>query len=210
MSVINKKIAFGVKYFNFPVNKSLPIEFVCGKLLTLSNEVISLKWTKSELLQALNNTIEFDERIEFNETDLVKVSHLRKLKDVKVIGDIHYDASSDLAIANIHVSGTMVVPCSISLEDVDVEFDTESTEIYSFSKNVEDIDVHETKKDIVELYPAIFQLIVMEIPYKVVKPGAKYPKGKGWEVVSEEELIESKKDRIDPRLAKLKEFKIED
>ena len=32
----------------------------------------------------------------------------------------------------------------------------------------------------------------------------------GWEVVSEEELIESKKDRIDPRLAKLKEFKIED
>ena len=29
-------------------------------------------------------------------------------------------------------------------------------------------------------------------------------------VLTEEELIESKKDRIDPRLAKLKEFKIED
>ena len=58
---------------------------------TLSNEVISLKWTKSELLQAENNTIEFDEMIEFNEADLKKVSHLRKLKDVEVSGDIHYD-----------------------------------------------------------------------------------------------------------------------
>ena len=169
-----------------------------------------MKWTKGELLQAVDNTIEFNERIEFNEADLVKVSHLRKLKDVQVSGDIHYDESSDLAIANIHVSGVMVVPCSISLEDVEVEFDTSSTEMYSFAKNVGELDVHETKKDIVELYPAIFQLIVMEIPYKVVKPGAKYPKGKGWEVVSEEEFRESKKDQIDPRLAKLKEFKIEE
>ena len=169
-----------------------------------------MKWTKGQLLQAVNHTIEFDERIEFNELDLVKVSHLRKLKDVHVTGDIHYDSTNDIAIANINVSGMMVVPCSISLEDVEVEFDTTSTEIYSFAKNVEDPDVHETKKDIVELYPAIFQLIVMEIPYKVVKPGATYPKGKGWEVVSEEELKESKKDQKDPRLAKLKEFKIEE
>ncbi|MGN1344629.1 MAG: YceD family protein [Traorella sp.] len=171
-----------------------------------------MKWTKGELLQAENCTIEFDERIEFNEADLGKVSHLRKLRDVRVNGDIHYDASSDMAIANLHVSGVMVVPCCISLEDVDVEFDTSSTEVYSFAKNIEDldIDVRETKKDIVELYPAIFQLIVMEIPFKVVKENAKYPKGKGWEVVSEEELRESKKDQIDPRLAKLKEFKIDE
>lgn len=188
----------------------MPIVGVCGKLLTLSNEVISLKWTKSELLQAENNTIEFDEMIEFNEADLKKVSHLRKLKDVEVSGDIHYDVSTELAIANIHVRGIMVVPCSISLEDVEVEFDTSSSEVYSFEKNPQDLDIHGTKKDIVELYPAIFQLIVMEIPYKVVKEGVEYPKGKGWEVVSEEEFNSSKKDEIDPRLAKLKDFKIEE
>lgn len=169
-----------------------------------------MKWTKSELLQAENNTIEFNEFIEFDEVTLSKVSHLRKLKDVNVSGDIHYDAKSDYAIANLHVTGTMVVPCSISLEDVDVDFDTSSCEIYSFEKNPENDEVHETKKDIVELYPAIFQLIVMEIPFKVVKEGVKYPKGKGWEVVSEEEYQASKKDEIDPRLAKLKEFKIEE
>lgn len=180
-----------------------------GKLLTLSNEVISLKWTKSELLQAENNTIEFNDFIEFDETALTKVSHLRKLANVNVSGDIHYDQESDLAIANLHITGTMTVPCSISLEDVDVDFDTSSCEVYSFGKT-EDEDVHETKKDIVELYPAIFQLIVMEIPYKVVKEGVTYPKGKGWEVVSEEDYQEVKKNEIDPRLAKLKEFKIEE
>lgn len=169
-----------------------------------------MKWTKSELLQAENNTIEFDEQIEFDDAALSKVSHLRKLKNVTVSGDLHYDGSSDLAIADLHVQGVMVVPCSISLEDVEVEFDTSSVEVYSFEKNPENEDVHETKKDIVELYPAIFQLIMMEIPYKVVKEGVTYPKGKGWEVVSEEEFNQSKKDEIDPRLAKLKEFKIEE
>ena len=169
-----------------------------------------MKWTKSELLQAENNTIEFDESIEFDEAFLSKVNHLRNLKDVNVSGDIHYESETNLAIANIHVQGVMIVPCSISNEDVEVPFDTSSCEVYSFEKNPSNVDVHETRKDIVELYPAIFQLIVMEIPYKVVKEGVKYPKGKGWEVVSEEEYQASKKDEIDPRLAKLKEFKIEE
>lgn len=70
--------------------------------------------------------------------------------------------------------------------------------------------MHEAKGDIVELYPVLFQLIMMEIPYKVVKEGlTDYPKGKGWEVVREEDLIASKEKAIDPRLAKLRDFKIE-
>lgn len=173
--------------------------------------MISLKWTKSELLQAKDQTIYFDEAIQFDPAVVAKVNHLRKLKDVTVSGDIHYDTNSDLAIANLDVSGTMVVPCSITLEDVEVDFDTESSEVYSFSKVNENEDIHEAKKDIVELYPVIFQLIVMEIPYKVVKEGlTDYPKGKGWEVVTEEEYTASKKKELDPRLAKLREFKIEE
>lgn len=163
------------------------------------------------MLQAENNTIVFDDQIEFEEAALTKVSHLRKLRNVTVSGDIHLDLSSDLAIANIIVEGTMVVPCAITCEDVDVDFSTSSTEVYAFDKSKAVDDIHETKKDIVELYPAIFQLIIMEIPYKVVKPGLKeYPKGKGWEVVREEDFKAEKKHEIDPRLAKLKEFKIEE
>lgn len=50
----------------------------------------------------------------------------------------------------------------------------------------------------------------MEVPHKVVKEGVEYPKGKGWEVVTEDDFNASKKNAIDPRLAKLKEFKIEE
>ncbi len=170
-----------------------------------------MKWTKSELLQAKDQTIYFDDEITFDEAALAKVSHLRKLQNVTVSGNIHYDGTSDLAIVNLKIEGVMVVPCAISLEDVEVEFHTESCEVYSFDKNNESEDVHETKKDIVELYPVIFQLILMEVPTKVVKEGlVEYPKGKGWEVVREDDLIAEKKDAIDPRLAKLKEFKIEE
>ena len=62
-----------------------------------------------------------------------------------------------------------------------------------------------------ELLPVVFQLILMEVPLKVVKEGIKeYPKGKDWEVVKEEDYQKEKRKEIDPRLAKLKEFKAEE
>ena len=48
----------------------------------------------------------------------------------------------------------------------------------------------------------------MEVPLKVVKPGnITYPKGDGWEVMKEEDYRKEEKPAMDPRLAKLKEFK---
>lgn len=177
---------------------------------TLSDEVIFLKWTKSELLQAKDCTIEFEETITFANEAIARIHHLRKLQNVTVSGNIHYDYSSDLAIANLDIDGSMVLPCSITLEDVDYPFHVNSTEVYAFHKVNEDDEMHEAKGDIVELYPVLFQLIMMEVPYKVVKEGlTDYPKGKGWEVVREEDLIASKEKVIDPRLAKLRDFKIE-
>ena len=170
-----------------------------------------MKWTKAELLQAKNCTICFDEQIEFDENAISKISHLRKLRDVTVSGDIHYDESSKLALANLEIDGIMSVPCSITLEDVEYPFSTTSEEVYTFDKGNDNPDVHETKGDIVELYPVIFQLIVAEVPLKVIKEGiTSYPKGNGWEVVREEDVLSAKKDTIDPRLAKLRDFKIEE
>ena len=114
------------------------------------------------------------------------------------------------AYADLSITGVMIVPCSITLDDVEVSFHSESEEVFSFVK-CEDADVHEAKGDVVELLPVIFQQILMEIPLKVVKPGIKeYPKGEGWKVIREEDLQEEKEKEIDPRLAKLREFKAED
>ena len=70
--------------------------------------------------------------------------------------------------------------------------------------------MHEAKGDIVELYPVLFQLIMMEIPYKVVERGAHWlSERKRVGSRQEEDLIASKEKAIDPRLAKLRDFKIE-
>ena len=169
-----------------------------------------MKWSRAQLLQAENCTIYFDETIDFGPEIFAKMNQIRGLQDVTVSGNVHYDTASERVFADLDIEGVMIVPCSITLEDVEYDFHTKSLEVFSFDK-VDDEDVHEVKGDVVELLPVIFQLILMEVPLKVVKKGLKqYPKGDGWEVVKEEDYELSKKDEIDPRLAKLKEFKLED
>ena len=169
-----------------------------------------MKIARADLLRAENNTISIDESIRFEPEAFARMHNIRSVPDVHVSGEIHYDVASERAYADLSITGVMIVPCSITLDDVEVSFHSESEEVFSFVK-CEDADVHEAKGDVVELLPVIFQQILMEIPLKVVKPGIKeYPKGEGWKVIREEDLQEEKEKEIDPRLAKLREFKAED
>lgn len=177
---------------------------------TLGNEVISLKWSKTELLQNLDRELRFDEAITFEQDVFSKINHLRGLRDVILSGTIRYDSNTSLVYADIQVEGIMIVPCAITNEDIEHPFSTESLEVFSFHKIEKDEDIHEVKGDVVELLPVIFQLIILEVPFKLVKDGiVDYPKGDGWEVVKEEDY-RKEKSAIDPRLAKLKDFKIEE
>lgn len=170
-----------------------------------------MKWSKSDILTSRGCTVDFDEEIRFNSEEIKKFNHLRGLDDVSVSGTIKYESTSDLATADIHVSGKMTLGCAITNEDVDYPFTTEGSETFAFHKIDRDSDIIEAKGDVIELMPSVFQLILMEIPLRVVKPGLKeYPKGDGWEVISEKDLIERKKKAVDPRMAKLADFKFED
>ena len=174
-------------------------------------EVILLKWSKNELLNSPNETIQFDEEITFEKEIFSKMNQLRELREIEVSGQIQYDAHSDLATCNFEVEGVMIVPCSITNEDVEYPFCSDGSQTFAFHKVSKDEDIIETKGDIIELMPTIFQTIILEVPLKVVKEGLKeYPKGEGWEVIREEDYVKSKSDEIDPRLAKLKEFKVEE
>lgn len=173
--------------------------------------MILLKWSKNELLNSQNETIEFEESISFEPVVFSKMHHLRDLRDIEVRGEIHYDTHSDLAACTFQVEGVMIVPCSITNDDVEYPFVCDHTQMFAFHKVNKDEDIIETKADVIELMPTIFQTIILEVPLKVTKDGIKeYPKGDGWEVIREEDYVKSKKDEIDPRLAKLREFKIEE
>jgi len=170
--------------------------------------VILLKWSKSELRKAPDQTIAFSEEITFDAAAFSKMNQIRGLRDVTVSGHIHYEEHDDRVYADLMIEGTMILPCSITNEDVEYDFRTSSSEVFAFEKTED--DVHEAKGDVIELLPVIFPLILMEVPLKIVKEGVNYPKGNGWEVLREEDWRKEKTDVIDPRLAKLKEYKAEE
>ena len=156
-----------------------------------------MKWSKAELINQGNQELTINEAVTFDPTSWA-TDRLRDLKNVTVTGSGHYDPDLQRFEADLK-----------SLEDVIVPFETSSHEVFSFLPCEED-EVHVLKKDVLELYPVVFQLILAEVPLKVVKSGISYPKGEGWEVIREEDYNRQKKQEIDPRLAKLKEFKFDD
>ena len=59
-----------------------------------------------------------------------------------------------------------------------------------------------------DINPEIFQAILYEAPMNITRvPRDKYPKGNGWQVLSDQDKPE---DKIDPRWEKLSEFKLDD
>ena len=131
---------------------------------------------------------------------------LRRLENVK--GDItfYYDASDELRI-NYRVQGDMVCPCAISLEDVYVPFDL-SDDDKVVGKPDEEGFLMDENKDIEKM---VLYIVLPEVPIKVVKKEKiEYSRGDGWAFVSEKDYESSKKDEIDPRLQKLKEYRFEE
>ncbi len=167
-----------------------------------------MKWTKTELLNLQDQELEFNEKVEFDDSAFEKIASVHRVPEVYVSG-VGYLSDKNCFEVDLEIEGVMECFCSITNELVEVPFETNSHEIFSFVET-KDIEVHVVKNEIVELIPIIFQLITLEVPLRVVKEGnIDYPKGNGWRILSEREFEESKKDLIDPRLAKLKEFKTE-
>lgn len=167
-----------------------------------------VKWTKTQL-QSLGEELSFEERLNFEKDAFKNYSRLLDIRNVTVKGFGHYDQYQQRFNIELEIAGDMIVPCAVTLEEVLVPLDIVTTESFSFVP-VDDEEVHYCKNDIIDLYPVIFQLMLLEVPLKVVKEDLVYPKGDGWEVVSEQEYERQKGDKIDPRLAKLKEFKFEE
>ena len=169
-----------------------------------------MKFYKRDLVQQANVPIQFEEEISFDLSQFQNnLSSLRQLHNLIVEGTLHYDMDTDLAVVDYTVHGDMTVACSISNEDVLVGFEGNTSETYSFSDTeVEDIRV--VKNEVIDLSESVFQTILFEVPLRVVKEGlSEYPKGDGWEVLKESDYQNQEKP-IDPRLAKLLEFKTED
>ena len=167
-----------------------------------------MKFTKKDFLNAKNGIIEIDEWIAVEENDLLHHTQVKSIPEVHVTGALQFDHRS-LVFSDLDLDGVMIVLDSITMEDLEVAFDTKSQETYSFDpikENDEDIIV--VKKDTVDINPEIFQAIIYEAPMSITRlPRDQYPKGDGWQLLSDQDKEEPK---IDPRWEKLNDFKLDD
>ena len=168
--------------------------------------MIFLKWNLQWIVKQKDGCFDFDETLSFPSEMFHNLSQINGLKYVHVTGHVSLDTKNRQLYVDFKVKGQMILPCAVSLEDVDYPFEIDSTAIFAFYKPQDDEDVIEVKRDTVELTPVIFQEIMMDVPMRVVKDGATLKtKGNGWKVLNEEDEREDE-DYIDPRLAKLKDY----
>ena len=174
----------------------------------MRHEVKIVKFTKKDFLNTKNGIIEIDEWIVVEENDLLHHTQVKSIPEVHVTGTLQFDHRS-LVFSDLDLDGVMIVLDSITMEDLEVAFDTKSQETYSFDpikENDEDIIV--VKKDTVDINPEIFQAIIYEAPMSITRlPRDQYPKGDGWQLLSDQDKEEPK---IDPRWEKLNDFKLDD
>ena len=147
-------------------------------------------------------------------TFTVDIAHLEIKDDVFITGlkdvsgqiSFYYDLSDRLFI-DYKLSGNMLCPDALTLEDVEVPFDlAEDKEVVS-----RESDDGFYLLDGLELEELVVYIVSPEAPISVEKKGeTMYYSGDGWTILSEEEYNKNSKAKIDPRLEKLLEYKEEE
>ena len=169
-----------------------------------------MKFSKSEMARWPEGRKDFRESVTFDAGTFEKNGRLRDLKNVEITGVARYDSLEQLLYVEYEVSGTMVLPCAITLEDVLRDFKATDHETFAFRKVEKDEDASEVKGEIVDLMPSVYATIMADVPWIVHKEGlTDLPKGDGWAVMTEEQFDQEDKG-IDPRLAKLLQYKPEE
>ena len=139
----------------------------------------------TKLKSGYQNYIDIDFNYSFKKEDL-KGTDLISLNDVKVNGIL--ESMYEDYHLEVEVSGTMVLPCAITLEEVSYPFS------FKIDENLENFFENEEKKcktceNTIDIFPIIWENILMEIPMKVVSENAKdiHMEGEGWKLLTDDD-----------------------
>lgn len=114
--------------------------------------------------------------------DYYQNTDIRDLKNMHVSGKITVDYEDDIVL-DLNLKGTMILPCAVSLKDVNYDFDTNISE--SIGKFEE---IYKNNKNTLDISDILWENIVLEIPIRVVSSDVKpsNTSGDGWELIEEE------------------------
>lgn len=147
------------------------------------------------LKNGMEEYIDVDINYSFSKEELENTDIL-EFNDCKVVGTI--SNGYDDFILNLNVLGIMVLPCSVSLKPVNYPVDIKIEGNFKDLFTEKDINV----KNSIDIFPIIWENILMEIPLKVVSDDLTDVKtsGEGWQLITE------KQGEINPELEKLKDL----
>lgn len=130
--------------------------------------------------------------------EFLEGTEIREISAVKVSGFV-FNNEEEFEL-NINITGTMVLPCARTLKDVNYPFNIDINEIIGEN----DDNSLEIIQNSLEIFPIIWQNILVDVPLRVLAPDAKEEslEGDGWRLITQDEA----KEEIDPRLAKLKDY----
>ena len=160
--------------------------------------IIDITKLKSNIV----DKIDIDESINVDE-ELLKETDIIELKDTSVKGFITKDDLNSYNL-NVIISGTMVLPCSVSLKPTNYDFSC------SIDENIEELleELGKTLKNsenTIDIFPIIWENILMEIPMHIVNEDIHDVKlsGDGWRVITD---VEDDSESVNPELQKLKDL----
>ena len=141
-------------------------------------------------LTRLNNDIDksIDVNIDykFNKEELEGTDLLEC--DTHVEGTIYKNSLKQIML-DLSIEGDMIIPCAITLKPTKYPYKTEiKGSLIEFLNENEDFFTN-----LLDIFPIIWENILMEIPMRVVSPEAEdlEIKGDGWRLVTEEEETSS-------------------
>ena len=149
----------------------------------------------TELMTNNKEVLNLSFSVSYDEDKFVNTS-IKELRDTIFKGKIRKIYDDDYEIEG-NLSGVMVLPDDITLDDVLYEFSIDVMENFSEYDNEENnLVIFQNKLDISDY---LWQNILVEVPLKVVSEKSKNIKlkGNGWRFITESELQDNNKSPFD-------------
>lgn len=127
-----------------------------------------------------NDVITLDKSL-YENTDIRNLSPLDISINIHRFNDFEYNM-------DLFIKGIMILPCSITLKDVNYPFEIK-TEVKLSNNTENDEEYVKIIQNNIDIIPIIWQNIVLEIPLKVVSEDISdsIVSGDGWKLIREDE-----------------------
>lgn len=170
-----------------------------------------MKWSIHQLSKYRQSGMPIDAYVQLDNV-MERNQDIRKISPAHVTGLCTFSASQ--MTCHLTITGMLTLPCARTWEDVEYPFEIKTVEIFSWIEEEQrnnDGDIHYANGDVIEMLPAIEELVLLEVPMQVFKDNTEgqVQSGKNWSYSTDEDVQRkelSDEPKMDPRLAALAKY----